>query len=76
MLDPTQSWFGYLSLAIFVLAYLLVILEEATKMQKSKPVLMAAGVIWALSGMAYTAVGQGEKAGAAAHTARIKAVKK
>ena len=66
MLDLTQSWFGYLSLAIFVLAYLLVILEETTKMQKSKPVLMAAGLIWALIGMAYTAAGMGEKAEAAA----------
>jgi Na+/H+ antiporter NhaD/arsenite permease-like protein len=66
MLDLTRSWFGYLSLAIFVLAYLLVILEETTKMRKSKPVLMAAGLIWALIGMAYAAAGAGPQAEAAA----------
>ncbi len=66
MLDLTRSWFGYLSLAVFVIAYLLVILEETTKMRKSKPVLMAAGLIWALIGMAYTAAGLGEKSEAAA----------
>ena len=47
MLDLTRSWFGYLSLTVFVIGYLLVILEETTKMRKSKPVLMAAGLIWA-----------------------------
>jgi Na+/H+ antiporter NhaD/arsenite permease-like protein len=66
MLDLTKSWFGYLSLAIFVIAYLLVILEETTQLRKSKPVLMAAGLIWALIGMAYAAAGAGEQAEAAA----------
>ena len=66
MPDLTRSWFGYLSLLVFVLAYLLVILEETTKMRKSKPVLMAAGLIWALIGMAYTAAGAGPQAEAAA----------
>ena len=66
MLDLSKSWFGYLSLAIFVAAYILVIFEETTKMRKSKPVLMAAGLIWALIGMAYTAAGMGDKAEEAA----------
>ncbi len=66
MLDLTKSWFGYLSLAIFVIAYLLVILEETTQLRKSKPVLMAAGLIWALIGMAYAAASAGEQAEAAA----------
>jgi Na+/H+ antiporter NhaD/arsenite permease-like protein len=66
MLDLTKSWFSYLSLAIFVLAYILVIFEETTKMRKSKPVLMAAGLIWALIGMAFTAAGMGDKAEEAA----------
>ena len=66
MLDLTRSWFGYLSLAIFVAAYILVVFEETTKMRKSKPVLMAAGLIWALIGMAYTAAGLGQKAEEAA----------
>ncbi len=59
MLDLTHSWFGYLSLLIFVAAYVLVIFEEATSLRKSKPVLLAAGLIWALIGMAYTARGLG-----------------
>jgi Na+/H+ antiporter NhaD/arsenite permease-like protein len=66
MLDLTGAWFGYLSLAIFVIAYILVILEETTQLQKSKPVLIAAGLIWALIGMAYTAAGMGDQAEAAA----------
>jgi len=66
MLDLTNSWFGYLALAIFVAAYILVVFEETTKMRKSKPVLMAAGLIWALIGMAYAAAGQGDKAEEAA----------
>ncbi|MEP7172813.1 MAG: sodium:proton antiporter NhaD [Aestuariivirga sp.] len=66
MLDLTRSWFGYLSLAIFVAAYILVVFEETTKMRKSKPVLMAAGLIWALIGMAYAAAGLGDKAEEAA----------
>jgi Na+/H+ antiporter NhaD/arsenite permease-like protein len=66
MLDLTRSWFGYLSLATFAAAYLFVIFEESTKLRKSKPVMMAAGLIWALIGMAYTAAGMGEKSEAAA----------
>ncbi len=66
MLDLTGTWFGYLSLVIFVAAYILVILEETTQLRKSKPVLMAAGLIWALIGMAYAAAGLGDKAEEAA----------
>ena len=66
MLDLTATWFGYLALVIFVIAYVLVVFEETTKMRKSKPVLMAAGLIWALIGMAYAAAGLGEKAEEAA----------
>jgi Na+/H+ antiporter NhaD/arsenite permease-like protein len=51
-LDLTSHWTGLLSLAIFVIAYVLVIFEEATEMRKSKPVMVAAGLIWALIGLA------------------------
>ncbi|MBK8771271.1 MAG: sodium:proton antiporter NhaD [Rhizobiales bacterium] len=68
-LDLTQTWVGVTALAIFGVAYLLVILEEATQLRKSKPVLVAAGLIWALIGMAYTAAGQPDAARAQAeHT--------
>jgi Na+/H+ antiporter NhaD/arsenite permease-like protein len=69
MLDLTQSWVGYAALVIFVVAYVLVILEETTELRKSKPVLVAAGLIWALIGLAYTASGVPELARKAAeHT--------
>jgi Na+/H+ antiporter NhaD/arsenite permease-like protein len=68
-LNLTQSWFGYAGLVIFVLAYALVVFEEPLHLRKSKPVLMAAGLIWALIGMAYTAAGTPEIAKKAAeHT--------
>lgn len=62
MPDLTHSWFGILAVIIFVAAYLLVVFEEATSLRKSKPVLLAAGLIWALIGMAYTAHGLGAEA--------------
>ncbi len=40
------------ALAVFVLAYALVIAEEFTQLRKSKPVVLAAGVIWVLVGVA------------------------
>jgi Na+/H+ antiporter NhaD/arsenite permease-like protein len=67
--DLTRSWFGYAGLAIFIIAYMLVIFEESTHMRKSKPVLVAAGLIWALIGLAYAATGQSDEANLAAeHT--------
>ena len=37
---------GIVALVIFCLAYLLVMLEEFTGLSKSKPVILAAGLIW------------------------------
>ena len=68
-IDLTRSWIGYAALAIFAISYLLVILEETTQLRKSKPVLVAAGLIWFLIGLAYTAAGAPQVAhDAAAHT--------
>lgn len=47
-LNLTTAWPGYLALALFVGAYLLVVLEEYTDLRKSKPVILAAGLIWML----------------------------
>jgi Na+/H+ antiporter NhaD/arsenite permease-like protein len=52
-LDLTQSWVGYAALGIFVVAYALVMGEERLHLRKSKPVIVAAGVIWALIGWRY-----------------------
>ncbi|MGE5706883.1 MAG: sodium:proton antiporter NhaD [Bacteroidota bacterium] len=52
-LDLTHHWSGWLSLLLFVGAYLLVMSEEFLHLRKSKPVLVAAGIIWLLIGSAY-----------------------
>jgi NhaD family Na+/H+ antiporter len=52
-LDLTKSTVGYISLLLFTVAYLLVMAEEITHLRKSKPVLMAAGIIWILIAYVY-----------------------
>ncbi|MGH8106278.1 MAG: sodium:proton antiporter NhaD, partial [Arenimonas sp.] len=47
-LDLTDHPLGLLAVGIFVTAYAFVVLEEKLHLPKSKPVLVAAGVIWAL----------------------------
>ncbi|MHB8789269.1 MAG: sodium:proton antiporter NhaD [Desulfobulbaceae bacterium] len=54
-LDLTGHGVGLFALAIFVLAYLLVMVEEFTHMRKSKPVLLAAGLIWGAIAWVYAA---------------------
>ncbi len=48
----TGSFWGMLALGIFVLAYGLVIAEENIHLRKSKPMVVAAGVIWILVALA------------------------
>ncbi|UYG07202.1 sodium:proton antiporter NhaD [Halomonas sp. M4R1S46] len=56
-LDLTTSFVGLLAVVIFVLAYALVMAEEKIHMRKSKPVLVAAGIIWGLIGWVYVKAG-------------------
>ncbi|MDP2178872.1 sodium:proton antiporter NhaD [Methylicorpusculum sp.] len=56
-LNLTSETAGYIALFIFFLAYTLVIFEEKLHLQKSKPVLIAAGLIWALIAFAYQSQG-------------------
>lgn len=56
-LSATTSLYGLVALVVFVLAYALVIGEEALHMRKSKPVMVAAGVIWAMVALAFSAQG-------------------
>lgn len=56
-MDLTTHWAGYLAIAIFIGAYVLVILEENIHLRKSKPVIVAAGFIWMLVAFAYSAAG-------------------
>jgi len=52
-LDLTNHTVGYLALAVFTLAYALVMVEEVTHLRKSKPVILAAGIIWAMIALVY-----------------------
>src|SRR5690606_29397896 len=61
-LDLTRSGVGYFALIIFALAYVLVMAEEALHLRKSKPVLVAAGIIWIAIGIVYTAGGMQQSA--------------
>jgi len=56
-LDLTSHWVGYTAIVLFVLAYTLVIMEEQLHLRKSKPVLLAAGLIWVLIAFAYNSAG-------------------
>ena len=53
-LDLTTEWVGYAALSVFVLAYALVMAEEFTHLRKSKPVVLAAGLIWLFIAYYYT----------------------
>jgi len=52
-IDLTRHPAGYTALVLFTLAYLLVMSEEFTHLRKSKPVILAAGAIWALIAWQY-----------------------
>ena len=56
-MDFTGHWGGYLSIGIFTAAYVLVILEENLHLRKSKPVMVAAGVIWVIVAAVFAANG-------------------
>lgn len=47
-LDLTQHWVGIGALILFFVAYLFVMAEELIHLRKSKPVVLAAGIIWAM----------------------------
>jgi len=64
-LDLTQHPVGWLAIAIFVIAYLFVMTEEFTHLRKSKPVILAAGLIWAMIGYVYANHGLSDVAEAA-----------
>jgi Na+/H+ antiporter NhaD/arsenite permease-like protein len=62
MIDLTGHWAGILSLVIFIAAYSLVIGEEVIHMRKSKPVIVAAGLIWVLVAIAFMQAGDVDRA--------------
>lgn len=56
------SFLGIFSLVFFVAAYSLVIFEEQLHLRKSKPVLLAAGVIWVFVAITFNAMGNNHAA--------------
>ncbi|MEE2886844.1 MAG: sodium:proton antiporter NhaD [Planctomycetota bacterium] len=61
--DFTDTTYGFVAICLFVIAYAMVVTEDLIKLRKSKPVVIAAGIIWvcvafALSGMDAAEVGQ------------------
>jgi len=59
-LDLTSHSIGYFALAIFAISYILVMAEEFTHLRKSKPVIIAAGIIWGTIGWYYSYSGHGQ----------------
>ncbi len=64
-LKLTNHWVGYVALIVFVIAYIFVMVEEFTHLRKSKPVILAAGIIWGLVAWIYTQNGMPNAAGVA-----------
>lgn len=56
-IDLTSHTVGYIAIFVFVVAYFLVMMEEFTHMRKSKPVLLAAGIIWGIIAWIYASNG-------------------
>jgi Na+/H+ antiporter NhaD/arsenite permease-like protein len=48
-----MNWVGFAALSICSIAYIFVVLEERLRLRKSKPMLLAAGLIWILIAIAY-----------------------
>ncbi|MEE4252622.1 MAG: sodium:proton antiporter NhaD [Desulfuromusa sp.] len=55
--NMTGTIYGIFALILFVAAYSLVIFEEQLHLRKSKPVMLAAGIIWILVALAYIGIG-------------------
>ncbi|ASF46835.1 sodium:proton antiporter NhaD [Methylovulum psychrotolerans] len=68
-LNLTGHWVGYLAIAIFAFAYVLAMLEEVTELRKSKPMVLAASLIWAFISVIYVADGMSALSGQAFRTA-------
>lgn len=61
-MDLTSSSIGFIALFLFLIAYLFVMAEEFTHLRKSKPVILAAGIIWSMIGWVYASHGMPELA--------------
>jgi Na+/H+ antiporter NhaD/arsenite permease-like protein len=57
MPDLTRSVAALAALGVFAIAYVFVIAEEFTHLRKSKPVVLAAGILWLLAALAWKNAG-------------------
>ncbi len=62
--DFTSTWLGIISVIIFAFSYVMVIGEEFLQLRKSKPVMVAAGIIWVLVAITFNAHGDTQSANA------------
>ncbi len=60
--DLTSHWVGFASLAVFAIAYVLVICEEAIHLPKSKPVVVASSLLWVMIASVYADLGLTQEA--------------
>lgn len=65
VIDLTGTAMGMFAVFLFAAAYALVIFEEQLHLRKSKPVIVAAGIIWVLVALSYQALGKPDHAHAA-----------
>lgn len=63
--DLTHCGLGIFAVALFTVAYIMVMMEEQLHLSKSKPVIVAAGFIWVLVALTYQSLGKPDHAHAA-----------
>ena len=59
--DLTSLPLSWIAVLVFLVAYTLVILEDVIHLRKSKPVIVAAGIIWVIVAISYQRIGQSEQ---------------
>ena len=62
IVNLTRTGMGIFAVLLFVAAYGLVIMEEHLHLRKSKPVIVAAGIIWVLVALTYQGLGRPDHA--------------
>lgn len=67
MQSLAYTWVGFFSIAAFVLAYILVILEEKLHLRKSKPVILIGCIMWAAVAFYEASSGGGHAEGHVKH---------
>ncbi len=60
VLDATTHTMAIIAVVVFVITYLLVMTEDVTHLNKSKPVIIGAGIIWVLVALVGKSFGQSD----------------